>query len=121
MHFHDEDTYVNTLDAALCAMERIERLSADEEINNKVVVVAHDQQLWRALWNLKKVRAAKETLKGIEFVVPDIPDSPYPSHSLHWQTRNETIYQIVELFGSRVRDCFSSVPTFCRSHCPLPK
>ena len=118
MHFHDEHNYVDTLDAAFCAIEQLEQLYNDDVISNKVVVIAHDQQLQRAVWDLKKIQKTREAWQKFELIVPEISDTPYPSRSPHWQTQNELLYQVVELFGSRIRDFFASVPTDCKAPCP---
>lgn len=118
MHFHDEHNYVDTLDAAFCAIKQIEQLYNNNVINNKVVIIAHDQQLQRAVWDFKKIQNSKKAWQKFELIVPEIPDTPYPSRSSHWQTRNELLYQVVELFGSRIRDFFASVPTDCKAPCP---
>lgn len=118
MHFHDEHNYVDTLGAAFCAIKQIEQLYNNNVINNKVVIIAHDQQFQRAVWDFKKIQNSKKAWQKFEFIVPEIPDTPYPSRSPHWQTRNELLYQAVELFGSRIRDYFASVPTDCKAPCP---
>lgn len=121
MHVHDKHIYVNTLDAAFCAIKQIEQLHKNNVINNKVVIIAHDQQLQRAVWDFKKIQNTNETWQKFEFIVPEIPDIPYPSRSPHWQMRNELLYQAVELFGSRIRVFFASVPTDCKAPCPARK
>ncbi len=117
MHMHDEHIYVNTLDSAYCAFQRIEQLYNSNVVNNKVVIVAHDQQLQRAVWDFMEIQDAKETRQKFELIVPEIPDTPYPSRSSHWHTRHELLYQSVELFYSRIRDYFASVPNDCRAPC----
>jgi len=117
MHLHDEKNYVNTLDAVFCTMIQIEQLYEEGKINEKIVVVSHDLQLQRAAWALARVQETQERWQKFEFIIPKIPNTPYPMDSSHWHTRNELIYQVVELFWSRARDFFTSPPIECIAPC----
>lgn len=107
MHHHDPKNYLNTFEAAFCAMEKMEELNED-----KAYIFAHDLQLQRAIWDLETVRRHSLFKKWLAFtfVVPDVPDTPYPAFftSAHFQTQHEFIYKPVELFYSRPRDLWTS-------------
>lgn len=96
IHRHDPALDVNTLQTAVCAIERMRDLGA-----SRAVLVAHDLQLWRTAADFER---ARQTLSpDFEFVVPMMPDTPYPAHSAQWRTRNEFIYRVIELLA-RFRD-----------------
>jgi uncharacterized SAM-binding protein YcdF (DUF218 family) len=112
IHQHDDKAYLNTLDSAFCAIEQMATFN-----KNKAILVTHDLQLQRAAWDFERVKQKPDWL-NFTFVVPEIPDTPYPTNSIHWQTQNQFIYKTVELLISRPRDYFSSVPNHCKA--PLP-
>lgn len=108
IHLHDETNYVNTLETAFCAMEEMKKL--DEK---KAILVAHDLQLQRVAWDFERV--SQEMCPDCTFVIPNMLNTPYPTDSVHWHTRNEFIYKIVELIGSRTRDFLSLIPIDCKA------
>lgn len=108
IHRHDPKIYVNTLDTAFCAIQQLKKLN-----QNRALLVAHDLQLQQVAWDFERV--SKEICPECTFVIPDIPDTPYPANSIHLQTRNEFFYKIIELLISRPRDFLSPVPTQCKA------
>jgi len=109
IHFHDENIYVNTLDTAFCAMEQMAKFD-----KSKAVLVTHDLQLQRATWDIERVKQRSDW-QSFTFVIPEIPDTPYPANSVQWQTRNQFIYKVVELLISRPRDFLTPVPDKCEA------
>jgi hypothetical protein len=108
IHRHDPEIYVNTLDTAFCAIQQLQQLD-----KKKAMLVAHDLQLQRVAWDFERV--SQEMCPECTFVIPNVPDTPYPANSVHYQTRNEFIYKIAELLISRPRDFFSPIPTECKA------
>lgn len=112
IHLHDENVYVNTFDAAFCALENMEVLD-----KKKAILVAHDLQLKRVARDFEIVKQARKGWQDFIFVIPKIPDTPYlddpPNNQKH--TRNEFYYRIVELICSRPRDFKSEIPTKCKA------
>lgn len=96
IHRHDPDLDVNTLDTAVCAIERMNGLG-----ERKAILVAHDLQLWRVAGDFE--RAKQSLCRDCEFVIPNVPDTPYPTHSVQWRTRSEYIYRFMEILA-RFRD-----------------
>jgi hypothetical protein len=99
MHLHNPIEDVNTLKAAKFAIRKMDSLHL-----KKAVVYAHDHQLARAVYDLKRVAASDMRWRDFEFIVPAIPPTPYPRHSAQWRTRCELFYFPAELFISRPRD-----------------
>jgi hypothetical protein len=96
IHRHDPTLDVNTFQTAVCAIQRMNELG-----KKRAILVAHDLQLWRTEKVFERV---KQRLCGdCEFVIPDVPDTPYPARSYQRRTRNEFIYRIVEVLA-RLRD-----------------
>ncbi len=91
--------YVNTFEAALYAIRKMDSLKV-----KKAVVYAHNQQLARAVYILKGIAASNPRWQDMEFIIPYIPPTPYPCHSVQPHTRCELIYLPIELFISRPRD-----------------
>lgn len=106
IHRHDPHVYVDTLNAAFCAIQKIQELD-----KKKILLVAHDLQLQRVVWDFERV--GRVTCPDCIFVIPEIRDVPYPERSVHFQTRNEFIYKITELLISRPRDFLKPVPLDC--------
>jgi len=88
--------YVNTLVAAKYAIHKMDSLHV-----KKAVVYAHNQQLARAVYCLKRVAASNPQWQDMEFITPTIPSTPYPRESAQWHTQYEFIYLPIELFISR--------------------
>ena len=109
IHSHKEGIYVNTLEAAFYAIEQMEKLG-----KKKAILVAHHLQLQRAALDFEIVRQTRKNWQDAKqpiFVIPQIPNTPYPHNSKHFQTRNQYFYKIIELLISRPRDFFSRIPT----------
>ncbi|MCX6050369.1 MAG: hypothetical protein NT075_35180 [Chloroflexi bacterium] len=108
IHRHDPAIYVDTLDAAFCAMRKLEPLKP-----TTVLLVAHDQQLQRAAWDFERVRS--QTCATCTLVIPDLPATPYPVNSVQWQTRSAFVYKLIELLYLRPRDLLRPLPTACKA------
>jgi len=108
IHRHDSAIYVDTLDTAFCALQEVQKLGTET-----VLLVAHDLQLQRAVWDFERVRQA--ACINCTVITATIPDTPYPTHSVHWQTRHELIYKLVALLLLRPRDFLRATPTVCKA------
>jgi hypothetical protein len=108
IHRHDPAIYVDTLDTAFCALHELQTIG-----EKMVLLVAHDLQLQRAVWDFERVRQA--ACAQCTVVTAAIPDTPYPADSVHFQTRNEFIYKLVELLLLRPRDFLRATPTVCKA------
>ena len=108
IHRHDKAIYVDTLDTAFCALQGLQKLGV-----HTVLLVAHDLQLQRAVWDFVRVRDA--ACAQCTVVIAAVPDTPYPTNSVHFQTRNEFIYKLVELLLLRPRDYLRTPPTSCKA------
>jgi hypothetical protein len=106
IHRHDPLIYVDTLNAAFCSIQQIQRLG-----KKRIMLIAHDLQIQRVAWDFQRV--AQVNCPDCVFLIPEIGDVPYPANSVHLQTRSEFIYKITELLISRPRDFLSQVPTRC--------
>ncbi len=113
IHHHDNNIDVNTFQAAFCTLEKMEKLG-----KKSAVLVAHDLQLERAAWDFDKLKQSREEWSGFNFVVPEIPKVPSPKKSDQLRTRSRSVYTFFELFGSRLRDYFSSTPEKCIAPAP---
>jgi hypothetical protein len=110
IHSYNKDEYVNTIEAAFCALEQMERLG-----KKKAVIVAHDLQLRRVAWDFNKVKKSQKKWQDFQFVIPEIPGTPFPDNSSQWHTRSSLIYKFVEVFLARPRDYIFAAPDTCRS------
>ena len=108
IHRHDPTLYIDTLDAAYCALHRLQQLE-----QTSVLLVAHDLQLQRAAWDFERVR--RQLCATCTLVIPDLPATPYPIHSVHRQTRSAFVYKIIELLYLRPRDLLRALPTQCKA------
>lgn len=108
IHRHDKAIYVDTLDTAFCALQGLQKRGV-----HTVLLVAHDLQLQRAVWDFARVRDA--ACAQCTVVIAAVPDTPYPTNSVHFQTRNEFIYKLVELLLLRPRDFLRTTPTSCKA------
>jgi hypothetical protein len=88
--------YVNTLAAAKYALQKMESLNV-----KRATVYAHDLQLARAVYDLRRIAASHPRWQDMEFITPCIPPVPFPEHSAQWHTRCKMIYLPIELFISR--------------------
>jgi hypothetical protein len=109
IHLDTETTDVNTREACFCAIQKM-----TEHGQRKAIVVAHPMQLQRAFWDLEKVKGAKKEWASYQFIVPEISDAPFPSHSVQWRTRNRFFYTASEVFA-RTRDYLGKVPSGCKA------
>jgi uncharacterized SAM-binding protein YcdF (DUF218 family) len=107
IHPHKETNYVNTLQAAYYSLKKMGELG-----KSRAVLVAHDLQMQRAYWDLAKIKKSRPEWKDIEIIVPRVPQTPFPGHSLHWHTRGGLRYRLSELFYSRPRDYLASMKSF---------
>jgi hypothetical protein len=89
-------------------MQELEKLGKKE-----AVLVTHDLQLRRAVWDFEAVKQTRDNWQDVTFVVPEMPDVLYAGHSVHWQTRSEWAWRLVELLVSRPRDFLSPIPDEC--------
>ncbi|MCP4216419.1 MAG: hypothetical protein GY765_17345 [bacterium] len=109
IHRHDDKLDINTFDTAFCALQKMETLG-----KKKVILIAHDLQLQRTAWDFEKLKEKKATWKDFEFIVPEIPPTPFPGDSTQWRTRFGLLYKFIEMFLSRARDYGSSMPSTCK-------
>jgi hypothetical protein len=106
MHPHGRK-YVNTFEASIFALQKLDSLNTNEILpNHNVVIVAHSDQLRRASWIIKKIYDNKYPGSAFIFITPDLPQMPYLDKSSQLHTKNEYLYMLVELFISRPRDYF---------------
>jgi len=108
IHRHDPAIYIDTLDAAYCALHQLQQLG-----QTNVLIVTHDLQLQRAAWDFERVR--RHLCPICTLVIPDLPATPYPIHSVHLQTRSAFVYKIIELLYLRPRDLLRPIPTQCKA------
>lgn len=108
IHRHDPAIYVDTLDTAFCALHELQTIG-----KQRVLLVAHDMQLQRAAWDFARLQ--QTICPQCTVMTAAIPDTAYPTHSVHWQTRNEFIYKLVELLLLRPRDFLRATPTDCKA------
>lgn len=108
IHRHDKAIYVDTLDTAFCALHELKKAGV-----SNVLLVAHDLQLQRAVWDFARVNQA--ACAHCTIVTAAMPDTPYPINSVHFQTRNEFVYTLVELLLLRPRDFLRATPTTCKA------
>ena len=110
MHPHNDSIYVNTFEAAEFALNKLDSLYQTGEIKNyKVLVVAHDLQLERAFWILKKMSEKRKNIVPYGFIVPKMPPIPFSANSSQIHTRCGFLYTAIELFISRPRDYFHTL------------
>jgi uncharacterized SAM-binding protein YcdF (DUF218 family) len=93
--------YINTYSAAQYAIEKMDSLGI-----TKAVVYAHNMQLKRAITDLRKLASHNSKWRNVEFIVPPIPETPFPENSFQWHTRFKVFYRAIELYISRVRDAW---------------
>lgn len=108
IHQHDPAIYVDTLDAAFCAVRQLQALN-----QSTVLLVAHDVQLQRAAWDFARVQ--RQLCPTCALVIPDLPATPYPANSVQFQTRSAFVYKILELLYLRPRDLLRPLPTTCKA------
>jgi hypothetical protein len=106
IHRHDPKIYVDTLNAAFCAIQQIQKLE-----RKKILLLGHDLQLQRVAWDFERVGHA--VCPDCIFLIPKIQAVPYPAKSVHFQTRNEFFYKVIELLIARPRDMMSPIPSDC--------
>ena len=105
---------MNALETAFCALQKMEQLG-----KNKTILIAHALQLQRVAWDFEKLRKARIEWQNYIFVVPQIPDTPFPENSRQLRTGFSIFYKMVELFWSRPRDFLSPLPEKCKAPVPL--
>lgn len=112
IHAHDPTVYVNTLEAAFCAIQELNGLN-----QKKALLVSHDVQLQRMVWDFERV--GQRNCPDCVFLVPAIPNTPFPVNSVHLQTRNQFVYTILELLILRPRDLLTPLPSQCKAPATL--
>jgi len=115
IHSHQENNYINTINAAICALEKMESLG-----QAKAVIITHDLQLKRAAWIFNRLKKTKTGWKDFEFIIPKIPKTPFPKYSMQFHTRFETLYRFIEVFWLRPRDYIRSLCGLLPKKCPAP-
>jgi hypothetical protein len=106
MHPHGKN-YISTFEAAAYALQKLDSLRKNHYLSNSdVVIIAHNYQLDRAVWIIKKIAEKKYSNSGFRFIIPDLPQMPFASNSSQLHTKNKYIYLLVELYISRPRDYF---------------
>ena len=93
--------YVNTFVAAEYALMKMDSLRV-----KRAVVYAHNRQLARAVFDLKRIAASNPKWQEMVFITPEICKTPYPYRSSQRHTCCEIIYLPIEIFISRPRDYF---------------
>jgi hypothetical protein len=78
-----------------------------------VLLVTHDLQLQRAAWDFARI--CQQLWITCTLVIPDLPATPYPTQSGHFQTRRAFIYKMLELLYLRPRDLLRAPPTQCKA------
>jgi hypothetical protein len=106
MHKHNPEDYVNTFEAVLFAFNTLDSLYEEGQINKNVVVLAHDMQLQRAVWVLKKLSKKNSDWQEYKIIVPKVPQISFSSTSEQKHTKYRIVYNLVELLYSRPRDYF---------------
>ena len=96
MHPHDDSTYINTLIAANYALLKMESLGV-----KTAVIYAHDLQLARAVYDLKRIAASDPRWKDMVFITPYIRPTPVTPDSEQWYTRSTLIFFLREIFLAR--------------------
>ena len=86
---HNPEVYVDTFDATLQCWAIMTAYNY-----NHPVLVSHDLQLQRMVWNFEKIG-----LK--ELIIPYISNIPFDRSSQHWQTRSRMNWLLWELFFAR--------------------
>jgi hypothetical protein len=109
MHEHDKDKYVNTFHAVDSALQKLDSLCQCQYAPCQVVVVAHNMQMKRVVWLLRRKIADNNQSEKYVLIVPDIKGMPFPANSSQLHTRNRFIYKITELYYSRPRDYLCSL------------
>ena len=71
IHPHDEENYVNTLQAAFLALNKM-----SESGKSRAGLAAHDLQLKRAFQSFLKVKKSRSEWSSFEIILPKIPLSP---------------------------------------------
>lgn len=109
MHGHDPKRHVNTYQAAIFAFNKLDSLYKLGEINRDIIVIAHDMQLQRVIWDLNKLQRKNKEWQLYNLIVPDVPKIPFSIKSTQRHTKGRFIYNLVELFYSRPRDYFTKL------------
>ncbi len=93
----------STLETALAAVDRIAKLG-----RRRVVLVAHQMQLERAAVDTLAASKALKIVPGQEsqFVIPEMPPTPFLVNGVNDYSRNPYVYRIAELLLFRPRDAY---------------
>ena len=101
MHPHNPKVYVNTLGAAKYALYKMDSLKV-----KRAVVYAHNMQLARAVYDLKRVAASDPRWHDMEFITPCIRSTPQVPKSEHLHTQSNFIFFLREIYLSRPIEAF---------------
>ena len=96
MHPHSPEIYINTLIAAKYAI-----LKMDSMHLKRAVVYAHEMQLARAVYDLKRIAASNPRWCDMEFITPSIYNTPFEPNSVHPHTRSPESFFRREVLLSR--------------------
>jgi hypothetical protein len=101
---YDPTVNIHTLETVYYVLGEMKALG-----KKKTVIIGHDLQLARIQADFIKVTKAEKEWPDYTFIVPEIPPTPYPIHSVQRQTCSAARYKIWEIC-SRVRDYLSDIP-----------
>lgn len=101
MHTHNPHKDVNTFEASLFAIDKMDSLN-----QKQAFVYAHNMQLKRAVADLRKIAARDSKRNDFQFIIPPIPETPFPKKSDQGRTKGLIFYRFIELYLSRVRDAW---------------
>ena len=96
MHPHSSEIYINTLIAAKYAILKMDSLNV-----KRAVVYAHELQLARAVYDLKRISASNPRWRDMEFITPCISNTPFDPISAHTHTRSTERFFRREVLFSR--------------------
>ncbi|HON11114.1 MAG TPA: hypothetical protein PLE24_09620 [Chitinispirillaceae bacterium] len=110
MHLHDSSKYVNTFEAAFCALTTLQKINNSKL--DQIVLVAHDLQLQRAYWDFMKVMNSHPDWHKLSIILPEISNTPFVEKPAKGQfhTGGKFIYKSVELLLARPRDYITNIP-----------
>ena len=72
---HDSSKYVNTFEAAFCALTTLQKINNSKL--DQIVLVAHDLQLQRAYWDFMKVMNSHPDWHKLSIILPEISNTPF--------------------------------------------
>jgi hypothetical protein len=89
------------LNTVFTALDEAVRLQKD-----KIILIAHDAQLQRAsvVWEFARQMNKQKSKHDVMVVIPEMPKTPYPTHSGHLYSRSKYLHRIPEVFLFRMWD-----------------